>query len=147
MIRAAVLCALSMCVFGCAAAPHPASVQPAPLSLTATNGRRYLPLNPQGHPASVLVFVLQDCPICNAYASRIERLASRSAPRGVQFYLVHVDPDLSNADADAHAREYGYGFPVLVDREHKLVKRLGVSAGPTAFVLDGKAECQSRGRI
>jgi len=148
MIRSAVFCcALLLCLCGCAVAPHPTATKTAPLAFTATDGRRCQPLNPQGRPASVLVFVLQDCPICNAYASRIERLAARFAPRGVQFYLVHVDPSLSDADAAAHAKEYGYRFPVLVDRAHMLVKRLGVSAVPTAVVLDRKGQVQYRGRI
>lgn len=102
----------------------------------------FRPLDPAAHSASVLLFVLQDCPICNGYAPRLQRLASQFSARGVQFYLVQVDPMLSGADAAAHAKEYGYTVPVVVDRRHELVRRLGVVAVPTAVVIGpGGAVC------
>ena len=146
MIRTAALLVLSFCLYGCTNQKSPVSDGPA-LRLTATDGRSYEPLAPGGQSASVLVVVLQDCPICNAYAPRVQRLASQFASRGVRFFLVQVDPTLSTAGAAAHAKEYGYTFPVLIDRGHELVKRLGVSAVPTAVVLDARGRVQYKGRI
>ena len=40
--------------------------------------------------AAVLVFILQDCPICNGYAPELSRLAEEFAPRGLSLMLVHV---------------------------------------------------------
>jgi peroxiredoxin len=147
MFRIATLITLSLCFCGCAAQKPAAARDSAAMHLGSADGQRYDPLAATGHAPSVLIFVLQDCPICNAYAPRIQRLAGQFAGRGVRFYLVQVDPAFSSADAAAHAREYGYTFPVLMDRGHELVKRLGVRAVPTAIVLDGQGEVQYKGRI
>lgn len=134
-------------VAGCGNARSPQFAEPDHLAIAGIDGQMSHPLDPAGHRASVLLFVLQDCPICNGYAPRIQRLVSDFSPRGVQFYLVQVDPMLSDADASAHAKEYGYTIPVLVDRHHDLVKRLDVVAVPTAVVISPGGVVQYKGRI
>ena len=119
---------------------------PTPL-LIGVDHRLYRPLELGSNRAAVLLFVLQDCPICNGYAPQIQRIASEYGPKQTAFYLVHVDPALTTAQADEHAREYGYKMPVLVDRQHELVSRLGVVAVPTALVLDSEGSVRYRGRI
>jgi hypothetical protein len=54
---------------------------------------------------------------------------------------------LPDAEAAAHAKEYGYTIPVLVDRHHDLVRRLGVVAVPTAVVIGPDGVVQYKGRI
>jgi peroxiredoxin len=132
---------------GCGNARSPESTQPDRLPIAGIDGRIFHPLDPARHRASVLLFVLQDCPICNSYAPRVQRLVSQFSARGVQFYLVQVDPMLSDAEAAAHAKEYGYTIPVLVDRHHDLVKRLGVVAVPTAVVIGRDGSVHYQGRI
>ena len=134
-------------VVGCGHARLPQAAQPDRVAIAAIDGRILHPLDPAGHRASVLLFVLQDCPICNGYAPRVQRLVSQFSARGVQFYLVQVDPMLSDAEAAAHAKEYGYAIPVLVDRRHELVHRLGVVAVPTAVVIGPGGAVRYEGRI
>jgi peroxiredoxin len=134
-------------VVGCGHAGSPQVAQPDGVAIAAIDGRMIHPLDPAGHTASVLLFVLQDCPICNGYAPRVQRLVSQFSARGVQFYLVQVDPMLSDAEAAAHAKEYGYTIPVLVDRRHELVHRLGVVSVPTAVVIGPGGAVRYEGRI
>jgi len=116
----------------------------APIKIAGIFGHTYEPLDVSNYRAAVLVFVLQDCPICNSYAPRIQRLDSEFAQRDVVFYLIHVDPTLSEGKARKHATDYGYHFPVLIDRRHNLVGRFHVMAVPTALVLkpDGSVAYQ-----
>ncbi|MCO5295252.1 MAG: redoxin family protein [Fimbriimonadaceae bacterium] len=102
---------------------------------------------PKGHTLSAVIFVTVDCPISNAYAPEINRLVAAYDPKGVQFYLVHVDPDLSSSRAKAHAKEFGFKCPVLLDPRHQFVKELGATKTPEAFVLDRKGPELYRGRI
>lgn len=132
---------------GCGHAASPQAAQAAGLAVAGIDGRVFHPLDPTGHRASVLLFVLQDCPICNGYAPRIGRLVSQFSPRGVQFYLVQVDPTLTDAQAAAHAKEYRYTIPVLVDRHHQLVHELSVVAVPTAVVIGTDGLVRYQGRI
>jgi thiol-disulfide isomerase/thioredoxin len=129
-----------------AAAETPATA-PAPIRLTGINGKAYEPLTVAPHRAAVLVFVLQDCPICNGYAPQIQRLAAESRAKDVPVYLIHVDPALTPDDARKHARDYGYTIPVLIDRRHELVGRLGIGSVPTTVVLNDRGETQYEGRI
>lgn len=154
MIRTALLGLFVLLAGGCGAGlaqpadPPPEVRHRSPtLNITGTDGRRYQPLDASGRRAAVLVFVLQDCPICNSYAPQVQRLATEYAGRGVPFYLVQVDATLSDSDAAAHAREYNYRIPVLVDRRHDLVNRLGVRAVPTAVVLGDGGDVKYQGRI
>ena len=137
--------ALNLISFATRAA-EPAT-QPTSVRLTGIDGHRYEPLSVSGHRAAVLVFVLQDCPICNGYAPQIERLASRFGPKGVAFYLIHVDPTLTVEAARKHAADYRYSVPVMIDSRHELVSRLEVVAVPTAVVLGSDDQVKYEGRI
>lgn len=139
-----ILALFPMAVAARAASP---ATQPASIKLTGIDGRSYQPLVVGGHRAAVLVFVLQDCPICNGYAPQIERLASQFTPKGVAFYLVHVDPTLTMEAARKHAADYRYSIPVMIDRRHDLVGQLGITNVPTAVVLGGDGQVKYQGRI
>jgi thiol-disulfide isomerase/thioredoxin len=126
---------------------EPPTTAPASPQLTGIDGKTYAPLTVPPHHAAVLVFVLQDCPVCNGYAPQVERLAAQARRNDVPFYLIHVDPALTTKDARKHAADYGYTIPVLIDRKHQLVSRLGVSAVPTAVVLDDRGQTRYAGRV
>lgn len=144
LVRASTFVVLFACSRALADGPATA---PAPLQFTGIDGKRYEPLNVEPHHAAVLVFVLQDCPICNGYAPQIERLAKDLGPKDACFYVVHVDPTLGPDEARRHAKAYGYSIPVLIDRHHDLVGRLNVTAAPTAVVLDAQGGVKYEGRI
>src|SRR5690606_21998784 len=65
----------------------------------------------------------------------------------VRFYLVHVDPDLQWAEARLHAANYGYECPVLIDRDHALVRATGVTVTPEAAVLAHDPNAPQRFRV
>jgi hypothetical protein len=121
--------------------------EPATLELADLEGVRHRPLALQANRATVVIFVLHDCPISNRYAPEIQRLADEFASQRIPFYLVHVDPQLSTADAKKHAKEYRYKLPVLVDRRHELVKHLKATTAPEAFVIGPEKKVLYRGRI
>jgi len=72
-------------------------------------------------PAAVFLFARTDCPVSNRYAPAIRRLYELFHPRGVEFYLIYVNP---GEDADSirrHVHDYGYPFEALRDPEHQFV--------------------------
>ncbi len=117
------------------------------LEFASTAGTKVRPLDVQEKKPSVVVFVLPDCPISNKYAPELQRLADEFGKTGAHFYIVHVDPDLSDRDATKHADEYRYKLPVLVDRKHDLVRALGATTAPEAFVIGSDSKVKYRGRI
>ena len=96
--------------------------------------------------AVVLLFVSTDCPISNRYAPVINRIGQEYSSKNIAFYLVQSDPDLTPRAAAAHARDYGFAMPVLMDPQQQLASKLAVAVSPTAIVL-ANGEVRYRGRI
>lgn len=99
----------------------------------------------------VLIFGSVDCPVANALAPEMARVARLAAGAGARSYLVYVSPDLQPSEAARHATEHGLDLPLLIDREHALVDALGATVTPEAciyrFVQRDEIQLLYRGRI
>ena len=112
-----------------------------------TEGRPLDPLAGSQARATVLLFTDTECPIANAYAPEIRRLAAEFAPRGVRFFLVYADPARGAAEVQAHRDAFGYALPALLDPAHELVARAGATTTPEAGLFLPTGELVYRGRI
>src|SRR5258708_5379853 len=117
------------------------------VKFTDCDGRVHTPLSQPERKATVLFFLLPDCPISNAYAPEIKRICDDYSKKEVAAFIVYVDADLSAEEARKHAAEYGYDCPVLRDTSHALVKLTGVTVAPEAVVLGPDGRQRYRGRI
>ena len=88
---------------------------------------------------TVTLFVDSDCPVSNRYAPEVQRLYQQYAPRGVNFWLVYPDPDISVATIRAHMQRFGFQMSAARDPEHALVRRAHALVTPEAgiFLPDG----------
>ena len=125
------------------------------------DGTLVTPVASDGRKATVLFFVMHECPVANGYAPEINRIRSEYGDRGVRSFVVYIEDDLAPEKARAHAREYGFsggtngltvgtnGFTVgtVRDPSHLLVKVAGVTVSPEAAVLSASGELLYRGRI
>ena len=84
----------------------------------------------------VLVFTSHECPIANAYAPTLRELAERFRGDPVEWFLVHVDPDLTPADARRHATDYDLPGRVVLEPSQATARSLGVERTPEAAVLN-----------
>ena len=109
------------------------------------NGVGHRPLDPGDKVASVLLFYWHDCPVCNSYASEINRICASYT--NFAFYIVQVDPDLTPAAAREHKREYDLRAPVLLDPDHRLVKLAKATVTPEVVVLGRTGHTLYSGRI
>ena len=123
------------------------SAQAAELSLNDVEGAAHHPLADAGQAATVLFFVLHDCPIANRYAPEVSRIAEEYGKRRVRAFVIYGEDELSPADAKKHAREYGYRCPVLLDPQRTLARKAGATVSPEAAVFSAKGELLYRGRI
>lgn len=128
-VRVPRLCSIAilLCLTMASCASNPSMVDHA--------GVQHTPLDGDRDELVVLVFSSTDCPIANAMAPDIERANAETTEAGGRFYLVHARQDLPHARTRSHAKEYKLTMPVLVDREHVLVKELGATITPEAYVL------------
>ncbi len=118
------------------------------LTLKDVSGKERKPFDLGADRASVLIFVLHDCPIANAYAPEISRIAAAYKTQPVRLALVYVDPDLTLKEINRHRKEYGHeGYTAFFDRKHQLVKATVAEVTPEAAVIDSSGRIAYRGRI
>jgi AhpC/TSA family len=98
-------------------------------------------------PGIVLLLVATRCPTTTAYAAEMERLARAFAPRGVLFYAIESDPELTIAAAAEHAAQSGWTFPVLLDPVQSVARQVEATVTPEAILLATDGQVLYHGRI
>lgn len=111
------------------------------------NGQAHKPLVCGDKLANVMFFVTNDCPIANALAPEIQAIVGEHQKSPLRFLLVHVDPDISKAVASKHADDFQLRLPILLDHQHRLVRRLGITITPEVAVWSKDGGLLYRGRI
>ena len=122
--------------------PPPAN--PTPL-LRDSDGHSCAPLAAGASKATVLLFLMHDCPVANASAPEIARLANEFALQGVRFYGIYATE--TAAQINTHRNDYSLPFPGLLDPKHELARLAGATCVPEAAVFSPAGELLYRGRI
>jgi thiol-disulfide isomerase/thioredoxin len=147
LIIIAVITSLAAGVRADAPATQPSRL-PAGIVLHNLKDQPVTPLDlPAGHRAVVLIFITTDCPICNTYAPTIGDLCRALASRGIDFYTVYEDLQVTAAAASAHHDAYAFPCDGLVDPEQKFAHLAGASVTPEAFVVGPDRMLLYHGRI
>lgn len=98
-------------------------------------------------PAVVLFFLGVECPVSNGFAPEMARLAGRFGAKGVAFFGIHTDPDVTAESAAAHAAEYRLPFPILLDPAQDVAGQAEIRVTPEAAVFLADGTLVYRGRI
>jgi len=108
--------------------------------LRDTEGRVHTPAEWNGEKAILLFFVTTDCPVANSYVPEMNRIHDAYGPRGVRVFAVQSDTTIADEDVARYARDYHYGFPLLLDPRQVMVRLANATITPQAAVLapDGK---------
>jgi peroxiredoxin len=100
-----------------------------------------------GAKAILLFFVTTDCPVANSYVPEMNRIHDAYAGRGVRVYAVEADTTEPDAAVATYAKDFRYGFPLLVDPRQQLVQLAGATITPQAAVLSPDGRVLYLGRI
>ncbi len=133
------LCFLAALVCGSAAVPQ--------FALRDTQGGVHTPAEWATHKAVLLFFVTTDCPVANSYVPEMNRIREAYAPRGVEVYAVQADVTAPEPEVARYAKEYRYGFPLLLDPHQVLVQLAGATITPQAAILSPDGRVLYLGRI
>lgn len=117
------------------------------LKLVGLDGHDLWPVADETTKAIALVFILPDCPICNAYMPELKRLNDEFAPQGIPLVLVHADTQVTVAEAENHKREYQISLPVALDSKRTWIQQAEATMAPEAAVFSPQGELLYRGRI
>ena len=115
--------------------------------LRDTNGTVHTSGEWSGNKAVVLFFVTIDCPIANSYVPEMNRIRDAYTARGVAVYAVQADPTVPDADVARYAKDYRYGFPLLIDSKQTLVRYAGATVTPQVAILSSDGKMLYLGRI
>jgi peroxiredoxin len=126
-----------------------AGLQGAPpqFALRDTQGIAHTEAEWDGSKAIVLFFVTNDCPVANSYVAEMNRIHDSWVSKGVRFYAVQADTSVPEAIVAHYAKDYRYGFPVLLDPQQVLVRRAGATVISQAAVLTPQGKLLYRGRV
>ena len=117
------------------------------VAVPALDGTPRTPLAPaETGAASVLLFVMTDCPISNRYAPEVQRIHEAFGDRAA-FWLVYVDADRPLGELREHRASFGYPFEAVRDVVGKLAAAAGATVTPEVAVYDGGRRLVYRGRI
>jgi thiol-disulfide isomerase/thioredoxin len=97
--------------------------------------------------AIVIYFTTVDCPLSNGYVPEMNRIQKEYAARGLAFYAVEADTTIADAEVRRHAKEFGFTYPVLLDKGQSLVRLTGATAAPEVAVLTNTGKVLYLGRI
>jgi peroxiredoxin len=115
-------------------------------SLKGPDGKQVCLAAPPGG-VSVLIFYSPECPISNGYSPTLRTLRKGFEGKPVTWVGICVDPDLSDEEVQAHARDFDLPFPIARDPDGALARKLGATISPEAFVIDAKGTLRYHGRI
>ena len=100
-----------------------------------------------GKKATVIIFMSTHCPVSNAYEQRIEQLATKYTPQGVQFAGIFPDVGEDAAQVANHAKEKGLTFLCLRDDTAKEAKQFTASVTPEVYVTDAQGNLVFHGPV
>lgn len=123
------------------------SLDASTLKLLDLDGRAFdLQKSSEGR-VHVVLFTRSDCPVSNQLAPEVRMLFEKLHPKGVDFYLIYVDPNEKSEVIREHLREYQYPCAGIRDPDHTLVAQTGATVTPEAVVFDHDWRIAYRGRI
>jgi len=115
------------------------------ITVKSYDGRDVTPLAGTGKKATVLVFMMHDCPVTNASTAELGRLAAEFESQGFRFFGVYATE--TSAEVTAHRRDCRLTFDSLLDPELRLAKFVGATRAPEAAVVSPDGTVLYRGRI
>lgn len=97
--------------------------------------------------AVAVIFVATKCPVSNAYNGRMAALGRDYAAKGIAVVGINSNKTEPAAEVAAHAKEHGFGFPVVKDDGNKVADAYGAQKTPEVFVISPKGDLLYHGRI
>ena len=123
-----------------------------PFDLPNVDGRRVQLHDFSGSKALVVAFWCNHCPYVRAYERRFVEWAERVRPLGVGVVAINSN-DEANYPEDSfehmvtRAKEQGYNFPYLRDRDQRVAHLYGAQCTPHFLVFDADMRLRYQGRF
>jgi peroxiredoxin len=111
------------------------------------NGKEHSLSDYKNSKAIVLIFVATDCPVSNAYNSRMAELYNEYKEKDVAIIGINSNKAEGVSDIKEHAGKNNLDFPILKDEGNKIADKLGATVTPEVYLLNNEFEILYHGRI
>ena len=95
----------------------------------------------------VVIFVATECPVSNAYNSRMEALYNDYKSKGIAYIGINSNKAENVMDMKEHAKENGLTFPILKDEKNIIADQFKASVTPEVYILNSDLKVIYQGRI
>ena len=116
-------------------------------SLKDYNGKDYSLSDFKDSKAIVIIFVATECPVSNAYNSRMESIYNDYKNKNVTLVGINSNKAEDIGRIKEHAKSKGLTFPILKDEKNIIADKFRASVTPEVFVLNNNFEVLYHGRI
>ncbi len=92
----------------------------------------------QSKGISVMIFLKEQCPICQKYAPTFRELYQRFASDGIRFFGIFPDRTPDTLAIHDYCKEYGLPFPIHIDSTMEWTEYADARITPeVAVIIDG----------
>lgn len=116
-------------------------------SLPDTDGKAQTLDGLKGKKGTVVVWLSAQCPVVKAYKDRINEIAAAYEAKGINFVGINSNVTEDLTWIKSNITEFGYKFPVLVDKGNVLADKWGATVTPEVYYFDAKNVLQYHGAI
>jgi len=99
------------------------------------------------HPVTVIAFLSPECPLCISYSRNLKATHDRFAAQDVALVGVFAGKWFSQQEVGAFATKYDLAFPMVLDADNGLAKRLRATITPEVFVMNSQGQVLYSGGI
>jgi len=111
------------------------------------NGKEHSLSDYKDSKAIIIIFVATECPVSNAYNSRMENLFKDYSERDIAFIGINSNKAESADRIKEHAKENGLTFTILKDEKNIIADKFEASFTPEVYVLNNNFDILYHGRI
>jgi peroxiredoxin len=130
-----------------ACASEPSSNNIENFTLPDYNGAEHSLSDYKDSKAIVIIFIATECPVSNAYNSRMEDLYKEYNPKDIAFLGINSNKAESIEMIKEHAEENGLTFTILKDKNNVVADEFEASFTPEVYVLNSDFNILYHGRI
>ena len=105
-------------------------------SLKDVNGKTHSLTDYSKSKAIVVMFIATQCPVSNAYNSRMAKIYESYKDKNITFLGINSNKAESVSEIKTHATKNNLEFPVLKDEKNIIADKFAASFTPEIYVLD-----------
>jgi len=128
-------------------AHQPSTEKVENFSLPDYNGQEHTLSDYKDSEAIVIMFIATECPVSNAYNSRMESIYSEYSKKGIAFLGINSNKAESVERIKEHAEENDLTFTILKDKNNVVADEMDASVTPEVYVMNSEFEILYHGRI